>query len=125
MRLLLDTHIYLWCVSNDKQLSKKARALIESAEEVFVSSASIWEAAIKNQLGKLEVNIGNLVNAITLSGFVELSITNKHAALIDKLPCIHRDPFDRILIAQAMNEPLRLLTSDKILKKYSDVVELI
>jgi PIN domain nuclease of toxin-antitoxin system len=125
MRLLLDTHIYLWCTNNDRKLSKKARVLIQDADEIYVSSASIWEAAIKNKLGKLKVDIDDLVSAIVASGFLELPITAKHAAAVNKLPSHHRDPFDRILIAQAMSEPLKLLTADEMLRSYSDLVEVI
>jgi PIN domain nuclease of toxin-antitoxin system len=125
MRLLLDTHIYLWCVKDDKQLSKKARTLIQDASEVYVSSASIWEAAIKAKLGKLSVKIDELARAITDSGFLELPITADHAAYVYHLPDLHRDPFDRMLIAQTMSEPLRFLTADTFLQQYSKLVELV
>ena len=124
MRLLLDTHIFLWC-TNGQKLSKVARTMIESATEIYVSSASIWEAAIKMKLGKLDVNLNDLVNAISQSGFLELPITAQHAANVAELPNYHRDPFDRILIAQAICEPLRFLTADKLLKQYSDLVEVV
>jgi PIN domain nuclease of toxin-antitoxin system len=125
MRLLLDTHVYLWCVNDDRKLSAKARALIMAADEVYVSSASIWEAAIKVRLKKLNVNINDLVSAISKSGFLELAVSSAHAATTAQLPDIHRDPFDRILIAQAITEPLRFLTVDAVMKQYSDLVELI
>jgi PIN domain nuclease of toxin-antitoxin system len=125
MRLLLDTHIYLWCVKDDKQLSKKARTLIQDASEVYVSSASIWEAAIKAKLGKLSVQIDALARAITESGFLELPITTDHAAYVYQLPDLHRDPFDRMLIAQTISEPLRFLTADSFLQQYSKLVELV
>src|SRR5437868_5587327 len=115
MRILLDTHIYLWCLQDDRRLSKDAKAMIFDAEEVYVSSASIWEAAIKINIKKLSANINELISGITESGFIELSISVKHAALICNLPNYHRDPFDRILLAQAISEPLGLLTSDQIL----------
>jgi PIN domain nuclease of toxin-antitoxin system len=125
MRLLLDTHVFLWCVGGDRQLGKTARAAIANATEVYVSSASIWEAAIKQALGKLDVDISALVLAITASGFIELPITARHAAAVSRLPDVHRDPFDRILIAQALSEPLRFLTADSALKGYSDLVEVV
>jgi len=125
MRLLLDTHVFLWCVRDDRQLRRAARATIASAMEVYVSSASIWEATIKKALGKLDVDIDALVRAITGSGFIELSITARHAAAVARLPDLHRDPFDRILIAQALSEPLRFLTADSTLKRYSDLVEVV
>lgn len=125
MRVLLDTHIYLWCVKDDRQLSKLARSLITEAEEVYVSSVSIWEAAIKAQLGKLDVNISDLAGAIADSGFLELPLIAKHAVELNQLPNLHRDPFDRILIAQAMSEPLKFLTVDTKLKEYSELVEIV
>lgn len=125
MRLLLDTHVYLWCVKDDHKLSKKARAMIMEATEVYVSSASIWEAAIKAKLGKLKVEMDKLVDEIEACGFLELPVSAQHAAYIYQLPDIHRDPFDRMLISQAVNEPLRLLSADPILQNYSDLVVLI
>ncbi|OGV38536.1 MAG: twitching motility protein PilT [Legionellales bacterium RIFCSPHIGHO2_12_FULL_42_9] len=125
MNLLLDTHIFIWWLNDDVHLSKKARALIDRADNIYVSSASIWEAAIKVQLGKLKVDIDLLVNSIALEGFIELPISIKHAASILHLAHHHRDPFDRILISQALSEPLRFLTADKTLPIYSDLVELV
>jgi PIN domain nuclease of toxin-antitoxin system len=125
MRLLLDTHIFLWCVKDDQSLSKNARILIQEADEIYISSASIWEATIKIGLGKLSANISDLIPAIYASGFLELPITAKHAASLIELPHIHRDPFDRMLLAQAMCEPLRFLTADAKLKEYSDLVQIV
>ena len=125
MRLLLDTHIFLWCVNDDRRLTKAARALLSGATEIYVSSGSIWEAVIKSKLGKLDVDIDALVSSIADSGFVELPVTAKHAAAVGKLPDVHGDPFDRLLIAQALSEPLRFLTADKLLCQYSDLVEFV
>ena len=125
MRLLLDTHVFLWCVKDDKQLTKTARVILASATEVYVSSVSIWEAAIKAKLGKLDANVDALVSAIADSGFLELPVTAKHAAAVGRLPDVHNDPFDRLLIAQAISEPLRFLTADDVVGQYSDLVELI
>ena len=125
MRLLLDTHVFLWCLNDDRRLTKAARALLSGATEIYVSSASIWEAAIKARLGKLDVDIDALVSAIADSGFLELSVTAKHAAAVGRLPDVHSDPFDRLLIAQALSEPLRFLTADKLLCQYSDLVEFV
>ncbi|MEX3897675.1 type II toxin-antitoxin system VapC family toxin [Paraburkholderia sp. JPY432] len=122
MRLLLDTHVFLWAVTDDRKLTKAARKLILDASEVFVSSASIWEASIKAGLGKLEVDVNLLVSEIEASGFLELPVRAVHAALVRDLPDIHKDPFDRLLIAQALSEPLRLLSSDGHLSKYTDLV---
>lgn len=125
MRYLLDTHVFLWCLRDDKRLSKQVRTKISNATAVYVSSASIWESAIKVKLGKLEADIDQLVEEISGSGFVELPITAAHAAAVSHLKEIHRDPFDRILIAQAISEPLTFLTADAKLKEYSELVELI
>lgn len=125
MHLLLDTHIFIWWLADDKQLSKKARSLIKSAENVYISSASIWEAAIKISLAKLDADIDTLISSITDEGFNELPITAKHAAQILELPSYHRDPFDRILIAQAVSEPLRLVTSDGMLRQYSELIDIV
>lgn len=125
MRILLDTHIFLWAINDDQKLSAKARSLISKAVETYVSSASIWEAAIKIKLGKLEVQIEELVASIAKSRFLELPITTTHAAVICNLPHIHRDPFDRMLIAQAISEPLRFVTVDKMLAAYSDLVDIV
>lgn len=125
MRILLDTHIYLWWLQDSPRLSKVGKAKIISASEVYVSSASIWEATIKAGIGKLEVDVNALVTEIVNSGFQELAVTPRHAARIIQLPDIHRDPFDRMLVAQALCEPLRFLTADDILAGYSDLVEVI
>ena len=125
MRILLDTHIYLWWLQDHQSLSSTARARIVSATKVYVSSASIWEASIKVGIGKLDADIQQLVAEIENSGFQELPISVKHAAMVTRLPDILRDPFDRILIAQALCEPLRLLTADRILSGYSELVEVV
>ena len=122
MRLLLDTHIYLWVLMDSRKLSTAARKLIREADDVFISAVSIWEAAIKAGLGKLDVDIDKLVSEIHASGFVELPVRAAHAAAVRRLPEIHADPFDRLLIAQATTEPLRLLTSDDNLAGYSELV---
>lgn len=125
MRILLDTHVYLWCITNDRKLSSQAKALVQEATEVYVSSASLWEAAIKIKLGKLKANINELISAVSESGFVALPISLRHTALVARLPDFHRDPFDRILICQAMIEPLKFITSDLMLEKYSELVHVI
>ncbi|GAA0766608.1 type II toxin-antitoxin system VapC family toxin [Ideonella azotifigens] len=124
MRLLLDTHIYLWAVTDSRSLKPAARRLIESADEVFVSAASIWEIAIKAKLGKLQADPQALAAAIPDSGFSELPVRASHAAGVGLLPLHHSDPFDRLLVAQAMAEPLHLLTADAMLAPYSELVML-
>lgn len=125
MRLLLDTHVFLWVVADDKKLSKDARKLILDADDVFVSSASIWEASIKAGLGKLDVDVKLLVEEIAKSGFSELPVRASHAVRVRDLPDIHRDPFDRLLIAQAMTEPLLLVTYDLEPAKRTDLLIII
>lgn len=122
MRLLLDTHIFIWAVMDNRKLKKVARHMILDADEVFVSAASIWEVAIKAGLGKLDGDVNLLVSEIESSGFIELPVRIAHTAMVRKLPDIHRDPFDRLLIAQAMSEPLHLMTADNSLAAYSDLV---
>ena len=125
MRLLLDTNILIWWLQDDPKLSKLARSRIVAASEVFVSSASIWEAAIKANLGKLDVDVAVLISQLSRNRFSELAISHRHAAMVAQLPDIHRDPFDRMLVVQAICEPLRLLTSDRTLASYSDLLEVV
>jgi PIN domain nuclease of toxin-antitoxin system len=120
--LLLDTQVYLWYLADSRKLSGRARSEIASAEEVFVSAVSIWEAAVKAGLGKLSAAPDDLVAGISASGFVELPVSARHAARVAALPQHHRDPFDRLLVAQAIHEPLHLLTADGALRRYSELV---
>jgi PIN domain nuclease of toxin-antitoxin system len=122
MRLLLDTHMFLWAVGGSALLKPAARRAIESAEQVFVSAASLWEISIKARLGKIEADPDQLLAAIDGSGFTELPVSAAHAVAASRLPLHHRDPFDRLLIAQCISEPLRFLTADAALGRYSDVV---
>lgn len=125
MRLLLDTHVALWAVTDSKRLSKAARTQITEATEVYVSAASVWEVAIKRGLGKLDFDASTFATGVRESGFLSLAITDAHAAGVQALPRHHADPFDRLLVAQALAEPLRLLTADAALQPYSDLVELV
>lgn len=125
MRLLLDTHIYLWYLTASRKLPKSVFNRIEIADVVFISAASIWEAGIKIRQGRLQASTSDLIAGVASSGFIELPITATHGALAANLPEYHRDPFDRILIAQAMTEPLKLLTADGLLRQYSELVEVI
>lgn len=125
MRLLLDTQVFLWFVADSRRLSAAARREIQDAQTVLVSAASIWEAAIKIALGKLAVSATSLAEAIGRSGFTELPVLARHAARVVSLPDLHRDPFDRLLIAQAMDEQLRFLTADAPLGRYSDLVKVV
>lgn len=126
MRLLVDTHVLLWAAAEPERLPPSFREQLESPEsEVLFSAASIWELAIKMQIGRLALAVApeEIARTAAERGFDELPVTAVHAAGVRRLPLHHRDPFDRLLIAQAMHEPARLLTVDRMLAKYSDLVE--
>jgi len=125
VRLLLDTQVYLWFLADSSRLSKAAKREIQQADDVFVSAASIWEASIKAALGKLTVDPARLVEGIQASGFTEMPIQAAHGVLASALPSHHRDPFDRMLVAQALAEPAHLLTADFLLGRYSELVHVI
>ena len=125
MRLLLDTHIFLWAITGSTRLTRATRRLMESADEVYVSAASVWEIAIKAGLGKVEADPDAVAAAIEPSGFLELPVHAAHAARVARLPPHHHDPFDRLLVAQALVEPLRLVTADSVLTQYGELVVLV
>lgn len=121
MRLLLDTHIVLWVSGSSERLSPAARRLLDrSSNELIFSAASVWEIAIKCQGGKMDfgVDASVLRRALIDSGYVELPVTGVHAAATAALPAIHRDPFDRLLLAQAICEGITLVTVDARLASY-------
>ena len=121
MKLLLDTHLLLWAAGDPKRLPKAARLLIEDTEnELFFSAASLWEITIKRSLERrdFQVNPRLLRRALLDNGYSELPITSEHAVNIDHLPPTHKDPFDRILVAQAGVEGITLLTNDRRLADY-------
>jgi len=124
VRILLDTHLLLWALAEPEKLSVTTRNRLDVAE-VFVSAASVWEVSIKVALGKLEADPSELLAAIEPAGFELLPITGLHAAAVAALPLLHRDPFDRMLVAQARTEPLILLTNDTVLQQYGPGIELI
>lgn len=118
MNLLLDTHTLIWALENNSTLSSNARdAIIDGKNMVFVSSASAWEISIKKAMGKLKVP-NNLREEIELHRFTQLNINFEHAHLAGELPDIHKDPFDRMLIAQAIIEKLTLVTRDSLIAQY-------
>ncbi len=123
MRLLLDTHVFLWAVIGDPRLRSDPRELLSRADAVYVSAASMWEIAIKSRLGKIDGGAARLSDTIDGSGFRELTVSAHHAAAVAKLPLHHSDPFDRILLAQAFLEPLRLVTADSRLAAYGGAIE--
>jgi PIN domain nuclease of toxin-antitoxin system len=121
-RLLLDTHALLWWLAGDERLSTTARAAIsEELDPIFVSAASIWEIATKHRLGKLPAAsaiVGDLAGVIESQGFVGLPITVRHGAAAGGLPGPHRDPFDRMLIAQALLDDLVLVSNERAFGAY-------
>ena len=120
MRLLLDSHVFLWWLVDDSKLKDTARGEISDPEFlVFVSAATIWELTIKAALGRLESGTTDLVEEITENGFIELAITARHAEHAGRLPRYHDDPFDRMLIAQAMVEGLTCVTRDREFSRYA------
>lgn len=125
MRLLPDTHIlYRWFYDPEK-LSSVAVTTIEDAEEVFFSSASFWEIAIQTGPGKIKADPPQILHWAEKSDFIELPVFAKHTLTVATLPPHRSDPFDRLLISQAMSEPLHLLTADAQLKPYSELVVLV
>ena len=128
MRLLLDTHVALWAIADHQNLSPRARRLIDYPDKkIFVSTASVWEIAIKHALTRGSPNDMPISGAEALAyfrdaGFELLDITPIHVTAIETLAPLHADPFDRILIAQALTIPLRLLTHDSRIAAYSDMV---
>ena len=118
MNLLLDTHVLIWALENNPTLSNDARdVIIDGSNMVFISSASVWEISIKKVMGRLEIP-GNLDEEIKLHRFTHLAMNFEHAQLAGELPAIHKDPFDRMLIAQAIIEKLTLVTRDNMIPKY-------
>jgi PIN domain nuclease of toxin-antitoxin system len=125
MRLLLDTHIFVWLTANDKRLTAPARQILLNADQIFVSSASIWEIAIKSAINKIRVNPQDAIQEMQINGFDELTVSSVHAAAVAKLPLLHRDPFDRLLVAQAIEEHLQFVTADSELAAYSGLVTVV
>ena len=128
MNLLLDTHLALWAITENTKLSKKARELLLAPHStIWVSAVSIWEIAIKHGLGRVNMPISGK-EALTYfqqAGYQFLSVEPEHSALVEQLPSHHQDPFDRLLIAQALAEPMRLLTHDAMVARYSDTIILV
>ena len=127
MRILLDTHVLLWLISTPERLTGETLSAIESAESVFFSAASIWEIAIKAGLGYADfaARPEEVTEEALDIGFVELPVQSSIAARVATLPRIHRDPFDRLLVVQAMALPAMLFTTDRHLSAYSELVQLV
>ena len=131
MNLLLDTHVALWAVAGHKRLSTKARELISDSDNtVAVSAASLWEIAIKHALRRtsetaIAISARAAAEAFALAGYDLLPVAPKHALAVEGLPAIHGDPFDRLIVAVAICEPLRLVTHDDVVAHYSDTIILV
>lgn len=121
MRLLLDTHLLIWAVSASERLSAKTRTLVsDEANQLFFSAASLWEIAIKASYKRnnFVVNVPELHSELLLNGYHELAVHARHTFAVVHLPHLHKDPFDRLLLAQAMREDLTLVTADALLASY-------
>ncbi len=121
MKLLLDTQILLWAAGQPKRLSAAGRKLLnDSRNELFFSAASLWEIAIKNTLGREDFHVEPrlLRRGLLDNGYTELPITSQHAVNIESLPPLHKDPFDRLLLSQALSEGITLVTADAQLAQY-------
>ena len=122
MRILLDTHIFYWLFYDQQRLPSAARRILDDADAVFVSAVSFWEIAIKVRVGKMKADIPELLSSLEAANLLELPVLARHTPLVSILPLHHTDSFDRLLIAQAITEPLHLLTADPQLRQYSELV---
>jgi len=120
VNLLLDTNIAIWFAANSPKLPRAALDAMQRARALYLSAASIWEMALKSR--KLKIDVARLAKRFAEAGIIELPVTWEHAVRSGEIATTHPDPFDRLLLAQAMHEPMRLLTSDAALARYSDHV---
>jgi PIN domain nuclease of toxin-antitoxin system len=119
VRLLLDTHALLWWLADDDQLGPQARDLIEDpGNDVLISVVSLWETVVKARVGKLEADIGEISDAVQREGFILLNMGVTHLLALSTLPMHHRDPFDRLLIAQAIAEDATFISEDRYTGRY-------
>lgn len=128
MKMLLDTHLLLLAANDPERLSAKARAVFDNLEhELIFSAASLWEIAIKNGLGRADfkVDVRLLRRGLLDNDYKELAVTSAHAVFLESLPLIHKDPFDRILVAQATVEGITLLTADSVVARYPGPIQLV
>lgn len=128
MRLLLDSHILVWLAAMSAKLPAQARPFVEDTDNtLFFSAASIWELFVKHALGREDIPVHPRVlhRALLDNGFQEIPVTSDHAFALEALPPIHKDPFDRILIAQATSEGMLLLTSDETIARYNGPIRLV
>jgi PIN domain nuclease of toxin-antitoxin system len=128
MNLLLDTHLLLWAAATPERLSKEASTMIQNRENrLYFSAVSIWEITIKRGLGRADFRVDPalLRRGLVENGYDELPVTSTHAIEIGRLPEMHKDPFDRMLVAQAGSEGLLLLTSDALVARYPGPIQLV
>ena len=126
MKLLLDTHLLLWAAGRPERLSSQARSLIEDEENTLIfSAASLWEITIKSDLGRADFRVDPrlLRRGLVDNGYLELPITYRHVLSLKGLPTLHRDPFDRMLVAQSNTEGVALLTMDSLVAQYEGLVQ--
>jgi len=124
MNVLLDTHVALWTITDSPKLGAQTRAMIEAPDTtIWVSAATLWEIAIKHSLGRgdMPIDAQEALDYFLASGFSMLAISPRHAVAVGSLPQHHHDPFDRILIAQALTEPMALITHDAKILQYSNI----
>ncbi len=122
MRLLLDTEVFIWVLQDHPRVSKRARAMIMDASGVYVSAVSIWELAVKSRFGKASFDLGRVVESIEASGLIPLPITLEHITGLAKIPSGVADSFDQMLLAQALTEPLLLMSANHELATRSELV---
>ena len=125
MNILLDTHVALWAITDHPRLTPQARDLILSPRAtVWISAATVWEIAIKHGLGRGDMPVSGeeALGYFRSAGYQFLSVEPEHAAAVEALPGHHQDPFDRLLVAQALTEPMRLITHDAMVARYSDTI---
>lgn len=125
MNLLLDTHVVLWAITDSPKLPQKARELIQSPKTaIWISAATVWEIAIKHALGRGDMPVSSqaAMRYFRESGYRLLPIEAEHVVAVEELVAHHQDPFDRILVAQALVEPMRLMTHDPMVALYSDTI---
>lgn len=127
MKLLLDTHFAFWWQTGDPRVTEDVRNVVEAADETFVSSVSLWELTIKAGLGRVRIDLPAFAEQVESMGFTWLPIKNTHILTLTVLPGFddHRDPFDRLLVAQSMSEPLVLLTVDGKLGRYGSTIRVV
>ena len=128
MNLLLDTHLLIWAASTPEQLSSEALSLLQNAKyQLYFSAVNLWEITIKHGLGRQDFRVDPslLHRGLIENGYTELVVKSFHCIALEQLPAIHKDPFDRMLVAQAVSEGMLLLTSDSVVAKYSGPIKLV